>query len=172
MKLLPKTYFIGTHQTSSAKAETLTQQIEQFPTLGENCNIDIDDDFAGINFILYILVCCIYICNLLTSFCFLPITDFPEIYHVPSSKSDDKAKLKNGKYNVESGIFTGNYKNDGVSGEFDGLTYRHSQELSKVYNMYLICNKQISILSVIFHLLCKYEMVIFTHTHIFFLLMQ
>lgn len=30
------------------------------------------------------------------------------------------------------GIFTGSYKNDGVSGEFDGLTYPHSREMLKV----------------------------------------
>lgn len=30
------------------------------------------------------------------------------------------------------GIFTGSYKNDGVSGEFDGLTYLHSREMLKV----------------------------------------
>ncbi|XP_032687274.1 Bloom syndrome protein homolog isoform X2 [Odontomachus brunneus] len=95
----------GNLQTFSAKVETLTQQIEQFPALGKDCNIDTDND----------------------------CTDLPEIHHAQSSKSDNKAKSKIGKYSVESGIFTGNYKNDGVSGEFDGLTYRHSQELSKIF---------------------------------------
>lgn len=35
---------------------------------------------------------------------------------------------------MESGMFTGNYKNDGVSGEFDSKTYQHSEEMLKVYN--------------------------------------
>ncbi|XP_015515490.2 Bloom syndrome protein homolog [Neodiprion lecontei] len=33
----------------------------------------------------------------------------------------------------QSGIFTGDYKNDGVSGEFDGLQYPHSREMLKVF---------------------------------------
>lgn len=35
--------------------------------------------------------------------------------------------------------FTGNYKNDGISGEFDGLKYSHShsQEMLKV-NIFLV----------------------------------
>lgn len=39
---------------------------------------------------------------------------------------------------VSEGIFTGNYKNDGISGEFDGLNYPHSREMLKVCtNMYI-----------------------------------
>ncbi|XP_014480193.1 PREDICTED: Bloom syndrome protein homolog isoform X2 [Dinoponera quadriceps] len=98
--------FHGSHQTSSTKTETLTQQIEQFPALGEDCNIDIDDNFSDLE---------------------------SKVRHAQSNKSDIKEKSKVKKYNIESGIFTGNYKNDGVSGEFDGLTYRHSQELSKIF---------------------------------------
>lgn len=37
---------------------------------------------------------------------------------------------------MEYGKFTGNYKNDGVSGEFDGLTYPHSQEMLKVCEIF------------------------------------
>lgn len=55
------------------------------------------------------------------------------VHHAQNSKCEDKTKLKSKICKVESGMFTGNYKNDGVSGEFDGLTYRHSQEMSKVY---------------------------------------
>lgn len=39
---------------------------------------------------------------------------------------------------MEFGKFTGNYKNDGISGEFDSLTYSHSQEMLKVYKYFLI----------------------------------
>ncbi|XP_015186899.1 PREDICTED: Bloom syndrome protein homolog isoform X2 [Polistes dominula] len=34
---------------------------------------------------------------------------------------------------VSDGIFTGNYKNDGISGEFDGLNYPHSREMLKIF---------------------------------------
>lgn len=33
---------------------------------------------------------------------------------------------------AQSGVFTGDYKNDGVSGEFDGLQYPYSIEMLKV----------------------------------------
>lgn len=59
--LLIRKRFTGNHQTFSIKTEetveTLTQQIEQFPALGEDCNIDIDDDFIGTNFKLDIFFC-------------------------------------------------------------------------------------------------------------------
>lgn len=55
-------YFTGSHQTFSSKINTLTQELEQFPALGEDCNIDMEDDFIGINFIFVIYhFCCIYI---------------------------------------------------------------------------------------------------------------
>nr|XP_034193285.1 Bloom syndrome protein homolog isoform X1 [Osmia lignaria] len=44
-----------------------------------------------------------------------------------------KEQQKTAKTNTEIGIFTGNYKNDGVSGEFDGLTYPHSREMLKIF---------------------------------------
>lgn len=43
-------YFIGSY-TVSAKASILTQELEKFPALEENCNIDINDDSIGIHFI-------------------------------------------------------------------------------------------------------------------------
>ncbi|KYN05976.1 Bloom syndrome protein like protein [Cyphomyrmex costatus] len=96
-------------QRFTAKVETLTQELDHFPALEENCNIDMNDDF----------------------------TDWSPSYMAQSSKcvrhTDDKAKSKIEKNNVECGQFTGNYKNDGVSGEFDGLTYSHSQEMSKIF---------------------------------------
>lgn len=97
-----------------------------------------DDDFAGMNIALDILFHHTYIHNLSTTVCFFLNIDLPEIYHAQTSKSDNKAKSKIEKYNIESGIFTGNYKNDGVSGEFDGLTYQHSQELLKVCELLII----------------------------------
>jgi len=51
-----------------------------------------------------------------------------------SNYRTDKAKSKIEKKSVEYGQFTGNYKNDGISGEFDSLTYSHSQEMLKVHN--------------------------------------
>ncbi|KYN19857.1 PREDICTED: Bloom syndrome protein homolog isoform X1 [Trachymyrmex cornetzi] len=94
-------------QRFTAKVETLTQELDQFPALGENCNIDINDDF----------------------------TDWPLSNVAQSSNyhTDDKAKSKIEKNSVEYGQFTGNYKNDGISGEFDSLTYSHSQEMLKIF---------------------------------------
>ncbi|XP_071582208.1 uncharacterized protein [Temnothorax nylanderi] len=47
--------------------------------------------------------------------------------------ADDKVKEKIVKDGVEYGTFTGNYKNDGVSGAFDGQTYSHSREMYKIF---------------------------------------
>lgn len=95
----------GSSYTVSAKPSTLTQELEEFPAL-ENCNIDINDDF----------------------------TDWSNIDCAQSSKHNDiKVKSKYEKNSIEFGKFTGNYKNDGTSGEFDGLTYSHSQEMSKIF---------------------------------------
>ncbi|XP_072758211.1 uncharacterized protein Blm isoform X2 [Anoplolepis gracilipes] len=91
--------------TVSMKANTLTQELEKFPALEENCNININDS-----------------------------TDWPETNYAQSSKHNDtKTKSKFEKNSVEFGIFTGNYKNDGISGEFDSLTYSHSQEMLKIF---------------------------------------
>lgn len=49
-----------------------------------------------------------------------------------SSDSPTSVKLKSDQNNFEIGNFTGNYKNDGVSGEFDGIDYPHSSEMLKV----------------------------------------
>jgi len=44
-------YFVGARFT--AKVETLTQELEQFPALGKNCNIDINDNFTGTSYNIY-----------------------------------------------------------------------------------------------------------------------
>ena len=49
------------------------------------------------------------------------------------SNKNEKQQKKD-EISLQIGIFTGSYKNDGVSGEFDGLTYPHSREMSKVKN--------------------------------------
>lgn len=49
-----------------------------------------------------------------------------------NSNEENKEQKKSTKTNTEIGVFTGNYKNDGISGEFDGLTYPHSREMLKV----------------------------------------
>lgn len=51
-----------------------------------------------------------------------------------NKKNDNKGKSKMEKP-VEFGTFTGNYKNDGISGEFDSMTYPHSQEMLKVHKI-------------------------------------
>lgn len=49
-----------------------------------------------------------------------------------NTNNESKKEQKKDKINSPIGIFTGSYKNDGVSGEFDGLTYPHSREMLKV----------------------------------------
>lgn len=49
-----------------------------------------------------------------------------------NNDNESKKEQKKDKINSAIGIFTGSYKNDGVSGEFDGLTYPHSREMLKV----------------------------------------
>ncbi|XP_071636084.1 uncharacterized protein Blm [Temnothorax longispinosus] len=98
----------GTCQRFTAKVETSLsiQDLEQFPALGEDCNINISDDF----------------------------TEWPQSSMAQNrTYNDDEVKSKIEKDSVEYGKFTGNYKNDGVSGEFDGLTYSHSQEMLKIF---------------------------------------
>lgn len=56
-----------------------------------------------------------------------------------NSNEDDKEQKKATKRNFEMGVFTGNYKNDGVSGEFDSLSYPHSREMLKVKHI-IPCN--------------------------------
>ncbi|XP_077255988.1 Bloom syndrome helicase isoform X3 [Temnothorax americanus] len=98
----------GTCQSVLAKVETSlsTQDLEHFPALGETCNINISDDF----------------------------TEWPQSSVAQNrTYNADEVKSKIEKDSVEYGKFTGNYKNDGVSGEFDGLTYSHSQEMLKIF---------------------------------------
>lgn len=51
-------YFIDSCYTVSANTSTLTQELEKFPALEEDCNIDINDDSIGINFTCSF--CCTY----------------------------------------------------------------------------------------------------------------
>jgi len=48
-------YFIGSY-TVSAKPSILTQELEKFPALEENCNIDINDDSIGTHWVLSIYI--------------------------------------------------------------------------------------------------------------------
>lgn len=58
-----------------------------------------------------------------------------------NNTEDEKGEKQLSKQNIQIGVFTGNYKNDGVSGEFDGLTYPHSREMLKVkYCTRRFCN--------------------------------
>lgn len=63
----------------------------------------------------------------------LRYVDWPKISSPQVKQNDNKVKSKTEKSIVECGKFTGNYKNDGVSGEFDSMTYPHSQEMLRVY---------------------------------------
>lgn len=56
--------------------------------------------------------------------------DWSQSNTAQNKKHVDKTKFE--KDSVEYVKFTGNYQNDGVSGEFDSLTYPHSQEMLKV----------------------------------------
>ena len=47
------------------------------------------------------------------------------------SKQNDEPKLE--KQTFEIGNFTGDFKNDGVSKEFDGIDYEHSREMLKIF---------------------------------------
>lgn len=69
------------------------------------------------------------------------LMEYPELTDVyyetpPRTKSPTKSSqevcIKPNEQTFEIGNFTGNYKNDGVSGEFDGLDYEHSREMLKV----------------------------------------
>lgn len=51
-----------------------------------------------------------------------------------ADNNKNKKQQKKDEISLQIGIFTGSYKNDGVSGEFDGLTYPHSREMLKVKN--------------------------------------
>ncbi|CAL7945068.1 unnamed protein product [Xylocopa violacea] len=80
--------------------DCLTQELEQFPALSEDCNIK---------------------------------SSFPAVATQNNNNKENEKEQKKGKTDLQIGIFTGNYKNDGVSGEFDGLTYPHSREMLKVF---------------------------------------
>lgn len=61
--------------------------------------------------------------------------DWPQNMAQNRKHNDDKTKSKFEKDSIEYGKFS-NYENDGVSGEFDGLTYPHSQEMLKVFKTF------------------------------------
>jgi len=80
---------------------------------------------------------------IINAFVLIAFVEWPQSNMVQSRKiHNDKVKSKFEKDSIEYGKFTGNYKNDGVSGEFDGLTYAHSQEMLQVYIKYLIIFRQ------------------------------
>ncbi|XP_076626851.1 Bloom syndrome helicase [Colletes latitarsis] len=101
---------LGVHDDNSYSediVDCLTQELEQFPALNNDCNIKSSLNSSGFETMI--------------------IQDTKSI-----SNKDDKEQKKS-KTNIEIGIFTGNYKNDGISGEFDSLTYPHSREMLKVF---------------------------------------
>ncbi|XP_076748881.1 Bloom syndrome helicase [Xylocopa sonorina] len=89
----------GNASYSENVVDCLTQELEQFPALSEDCNIK---------------------------------SNYPAATQNNNNEENEKGQKKS-KTNLQIGIFTGNYKNDGVSGEFDGLTYPHSREMLKVF---------------------------------------
>ncbi|XP_076249290.1 Bloom syndrome helicase isoform X2 [Calliopsis andreniformis] len=86
--------------------DCLTQELELFPALSKDCNITSNWNSSG----------------------FETMTT-----QTTNSNQGEKEQNKSTKSNTEIGIFTGNYKNDGISGEFDSLTYPHSREMLKVF---------------------------------------
>ncbi|XP_076179692.1 Bloom syndrome helicase isoform X2 [Ptiloglossa arizonensis] len=99
-------YSLDTHDNSSYSKDTiesLTQELEHFPALNKDCNVKSSS-------------------NLL-------VTQDTNT----NSNEENKEQKKSTKTNTEIGVFTGNYKNDGISGEFDGLTYPHSREMLKIF---------------------------------------
>lgn len=54
----------------------------------------------------------------------------PEKKKNVATNSKEETKLNTSAHEV---IFTGNYKNDGISGEFDSLEYPHSREMLKIF---------------------------------------
>ncbi|KAG7204709.1 hypothetical protein KM043_005123 [Ampulex compressa] len=86
--------------------ESLTQELEQFPQLSDDCNVNFKSNeksnktMSSQNKIM---------CN------------------------GDIENSKPGTSSPKKTIFIGNYKNDGISGEFDGLSYPHSREMLKVF---------------------------------------
>ncbi|XP_076302837.1 Bloom syndrome helicase [Lasioglossum baleicum] len=50
-----------------------------------------------------------------------------------TNNHENGKEQKKDKTDFQMGVFTGSYKNDGTSGEFDGLTYPHSREMLKVF---------------------------------------
>ncbi|XP_033326889.2 Bloom syndrome helicase isoform X1 [Megalopta genalis] len=84
--------------------DCLTQEFEQFPPLNKESNINTSWNFS---------------------------TQDDDVND--NGLKNDKKNTKSAKVQIETGNFTGNYKNDGVSGEFDSETYPHSREMLKVF---------------------------------------
>jgi len=81
----------------------------------------------------------LYVDNIINNICILiSFVDWLQSKAQSKKLINDTAKSKFEKDNVEYGKFIGNYKNDGVSGEFDSLTYSHSEEMLKVYKIFLL----------------------------------
>ncbi|XP_053978074.1 recQ-like DNA helicase Blm [Hylaeus volcanicus] len=88
--------------------DCLTQELKQFPALNKDCNIKSSVDLSGFE-------------SMATQ----------NAKNITNGKGKEQKKIT--KPNVEMGTFTGNYKNDGISGEFDSLTYPHSREMLKIF---------------------------------------
>ncbi|CAK9804897.1 RecQ-like DNA helicase Blm [Anthophora plagiata] len=84
--------------------DCLTQELQQFPAFSKDCNVKSNLNVSGF-----------------------------ETTVSQNVNNENEKTQKMAKTNFEIGVFTGNYKNDGVSGEFDGLTYPHSREMLKVF---------------------------------------
>ncbi|XP_078047077.1 Bloom syndrome helicase isoform X2 [Augochlora pura] len=84
--------------------DCLTQELEQFPALSKESNINSSWNFSTQN-------------------------DNVNDSGLKNNKKDTKSAMTE----IQTGNFTGNYKNDGVSGEFDSKNYPHSREMLKVF---------------------------------------
>ncbi|XP_015430995.1 PREDICTED: Bloom syndrome protein homolog [Dufourea novaeangliae] len=100
----------GNTSYSEDIVDCLTQELEQFPELNKDCNVKSSWNSSGIG------------------------TGATQNTNVKGNSNEDNTEgMKSSKKKLEVGNFTGNYKNDGISGEFDGLNYPYSREMLKIF---------------------------------------
>ncbi|KAF3423138.1 LOW QUALITY PROTEIN: hypothetical protein E2986_00662 [Frieseomelitta varia] len=97
--IIDESYIEDNISFSEDMVDSLTQELQQFPALSKDCNINLS---------------------------LLDVTQ-------NADNNKNAKQQKKDEIGLQIGIFTGSYKNDGVSGEFDGLTYPHSREMLKVF---------------------------------------
>ncbi|XP_031836534.1 Bloom syndrome helicase [Nomia melanderi] len=119
---------LDVHDNTSYSQEIvdcLTQEFEHFPTLSKDCNIksnwdsSVFDTSATQNQMIQ------------SQYSNQTIQNRANISN--NRIEDNKEEIQSTDKKIKEAVFTGNYKNDGVSGEFDSLNYPHSREMLKVF---------------------------------------